>query len=301
MDSPGKYLRAERELRNLSLQEVSYFTKVREHFLKAIEEDRFELLPSAVYVKGFLTLYARYLGIDPNDVISRYQKYIMPPEIPVFVEPRQEIEVPRKRAVSRPFTISLSVLAFSLIILFLTRPTNHVSRDLTEKPSFLSAQMNLTPALALQGEENKVMPTPEPSEITGPKEAMADNSTGPESPPFLVLEAGIGAGVEKEGGRLALTEKCSEFTCDNQKVYFFTRIMAQKEGKIAHVWLWKGKEFYRKEIEVKPPAWSVYSYIVLRPPHGGNWNAEVRDVDKVLATLSFKASEQAPDSKVTIQ
>jgi cytoskeletal protein RodZ len=40
MESPGKYLKAERELRNLSLEEVAKFTKIKEDFLKAIEEDR---------------------------------------------------------------------------------------------------------------------------------------------------------------------------------------------------------------------------------------------------------------------
>ncbi|MDP3016614.1 MAG: helix-turn-helix transcriptional regulator [Deltaproteobacteria bacterium] len=72
MESVGKCLKVERELRNLSLEEATKFTKIREHFLRAIEEDRYELLPPAVYVKGFLTVYARYLGLDPKDVVLRY-------------------------------------------------------------------------------------------------------------------------------------------------------------------------------------------------------------------------------------
>jgi len=56
MESPGKYLKAERELRNLSLEEVSKSTKIKEDFLKAIEEDRYEFLPPVVYVKGLLTI-----------------------------------------------------------------------------------------------------------------------------------------------------------------------------------------------------------------------------------------------------
>jgi cytoskeletal protein RodZ len=42
MESPGKYLKAERELRNLSLEEVSKSTKIKEDFLKAIEEELFK-------------------------------------------------------------------------------------------------------------------------------------------------------------------------------------------------------------------------------------------------------------------
>ena len=74
MESLGKDLKAERELRNLSLEEAANFTKIREPLLRAIEDDRYELLPPSFYVKGFLVAYARYLGLDPNEVILRYQK-----------------------------------------------------------------------------------------------------------------------------------------------------------------------------------------------------------------------------------
>ena len=67
MESPGK---AERESRNLSLKEVSESTKIREHLLKVIEEDQYELISSPVYVKGFLNICAKYLGLNPDDIIK---------------------------------------------------------------------------------------------------------------------------------------------------------------------------------------------------------------------------------------
>jgi cytoskeletal protein RodZ len=76
MESPGKRLRAERESRNLSLKQVFESTKIREHLLKAIEEDQYELISSPVYVKGFLDAYSRYLGLDPNEIVLQYQKYL---------------------------------------------------------------------------------------------------------------------------------------------------------------------------------------------------------------------------------
>jgi cytoskeleton protein RodZ len=69
METSGKYLKAERELRNLSLEEIAKSTKIKEDFLKAIEEDRYEFLPPAIYVKGFLIIYARHLGLNPYDVV----------------------------------------------------------------------------------------------------------------------------------------------------------------------------------------------------------------------------------------
>ena len=69
----GKYLKRERESKRISLREVSKNTKVKEHLLKAIEEDQYAALPSPTYVKGFLLSYAKYLGLDPNDILLRYE------------------------------------------------------------------------------------------------------------------------------------------------------------------------------------------------------------------------------------
>ena len=74
MESVGKYLKAERESQKLSLQEVSEATKIRELLLRAIEEDRYELISSPVYVNGFLDAYARYLGLDPNEIRKMNRK-----------------------------------------------------------------------------------------------------------------------------------------------------------------------------------------------------------------------------------
>ena len=49
-------------------------TRVREYILKAIEEDRYDHLPAATYVKGFLLAYAKYLRLDRNDVLLRYER-----------------------------------------------------------------------------------------------------------------------------------------------------------------------------------------------------------------------------------
>ena len=70
----GKYLKNQRESKKISLREVAKNTRVREPILTAIEEDRYHLLPPATYVKGFLLAYAKYLNLDPNDVLLRYER-----------------------------------------------------------------------------------------------------------------------------------------------------------------------------------------------------------------------------------
>jgi cytoskeletal protein RodZ len=44
--------------------------------LGAIEDDRFDLLPPAVYLKGFLKLYAQCLQIDADTVVQGYMKHM---------------------------------------------------------------------------------------------------------------------------------------------------------------------------------------------------------------------------------
>jgi cytoskeletal protein RodZ len=98
MESLGKYLKTERERRNLSLEEAAKSTKIRIQFLRAIEEDRYELLLPSVYVKGFLTQYVRYLGLNPNEVILRYQEYQKSLNVKLLkVQPK--IPLPQKRVI----------------------------------------------------------------------------------------------------------------------------------------------------------------------------------------------------------
>jgi cytoskeletal protein RodZ len=105
MESPGKYLRREREFRNLSIEEAAKLTKIRGHLLTAIEEDRYEMLPPGLYLRGFLVAYAKYLGLDPNDILLRYKKYLEELNIfkeeplePKKLEPPKHALFPNKRA-----------------------------------------------------------------------------------------------------------------------------------------------------------------------------------------------------------
>jgi len=298
MESPGKYLKAERELRNLSLEEVAKFTKIKEDFLKAIEEDRYEHLPHAVYVKGFLIIYSRYLGLDPYEVVRRYQKYQEDHSIS-----KEQEELPKQTSLTKKrvrswfffapiFAIILCITFFICYSYFNShKPLKRAASVLEEKST--SVPSNPCPLSGLGKSEIQITHSAENKEISKSKEAETKDSIPSESPPFEVFDAGIGSEIEKEGGFLVLRGKGSEFKCNNQRVYFFTRIKAQRDGKIVHVWLWKGEEFKKIKIDVKPPVWSVYSYIILRPHCIGEWKTEVRDGDNVLKSLSFKADESS--------
>jgi len=92
-ESLGKYLQKERETKKISLREIADHTRVREYFLKALEEDQFHLLPSGAYTKGFLSHYAKYIGLDPKDIILRYERMM-------GGEPAGDVEAPPGKKVS---------------------------------------------------------------------------------------------------------------------------------------------------------------------------------------------------------
>jgi cytoskeletal protein RodZ len=68
----GEHLKREREMRGVSLAEVSAATRISTRFLEAIESDRWESLPGGVFNRGFIRSVARYLGLDEDSMVAEY-------------------------------------------------------------------------------------------------------------------------------------------------------------------------------------------------------------------------------------
>ena len=79
----GARLRRARLRNGVELDEISGVTKVNPTYLRFIEEERFEELPAAVYVRGFVMGYASCIGLDPSRVAKSYMsRYQDAPEDP---------------------------------------------------------------------------------------------------------------------------------------------------------------------------------------------------------------------------
>ena len=68
----GAFLRKVREIRGLELSDIAQRTKISERYLRALEEEQFADMPAAVYVRGYVTEYARALRLDPQRVAESY-------------------------------------------------------------------------------------------------------------------------------------------------------------------------------------------------------------------------------------
>ena len=70
----GERLREARRARGLDLEEVAERTKIRSRYLRALEDEDWDLLPGATYVRGFLHAYAELLGLDAEAVVEEYRR-----------------------------------------------------------------------------------------------------------------------------------------------------------------------------------------------------------------------------------
>jgi cytoskeleton protein RodZ len=77
--APGEILRKAREARGESLGDVAQILKLSPQQIDALENGRFNVLPGATFVRGFLRNYARHLGIDPEPLLAEINDRIPVP------------------------------------------------------------------------------------------------------------------------------------------------------------------------------------------------------------------------------
>ncbi len=104
----GETLQAARERKGVDLYRAERDTKIRARHLAALESGDYTELPGSVYTKGFLRNYALYLGLDPEELLSRWrdeQDYGRKGEPVQVTPPPQPLTEPR-----RGFTFSPGIL-----------------------------------------------------------------------------------------------------------------------------------------------------------------------------------------------
>ncbi len=69
----GTVLRRAREVKGQTIHELANITRISARWIAALEQEKFEQLPATVFVTGYVRNLARALGIDPDDLLSRYR------------------------------------------------------------------------------------------------------------------------------------------------------------------------------------------------------------------------------------
>jgi len=79
MASAGEKLRRERLRRHMELSQIAGELKISARLLEAIEDEKFERLPGAIFTKSFVRQYARFLGLDEEELVNEVQVVIESP------------------------------------------------------------------------------------------------------------------------------------------------------------------------------------------------------------------------------
>lgn len=136
-ESIGRTLRRERELREVSLEELSQTTRIPVRMLQRLEEDRFDELPGEVFVRGFIKSYATALGIDPEPLLDRFERNRAgdedeaPAPITAITPPE------RGRRFGIAIALVILLILFTLALSIVLRPRKR------DRPIELSHQMQL--------------------------------------------------------------------------------------------------------------------------------------------------------------
>ena len=77
MGTLGHKFKAAREHKNVTLSQAAAVTRLKIQNLEAMERDDFSKIPAPAYAKGFIKLYAEYLGLDPAPMIKEYVELYM--------------------------------------------------------------------------------------------------------------------------------------------------------------------------------------------------------------------------------
>lgn len=128
----GEDLRREREIRGISLKEIADATKISKRFLEAIERNDHHTLPAPVFTRGFVREYARYVGLNSEEMVNRYNfaaasddRIEKPPQVEKYatVPPKDITPKPQpKRGIPPPYArvnrnaITMVVLAALLAV-----------------------------------------------------------------------------------------------------------------------------------------------------------------------------------------
>jgi cytoskeleton protein RodZ len=89
----GEHLKREREMRGVTLEEISAATRIAPRFLAALESEQWELLPGGVFNRGFIRSVARYLGLDEDSLVAEYALETRGrPEPGVVADPPEEAD-----------------------------------------------------------------------------------------------------------------------------------------------------------------------------------------------------------------
>ncbi|MDP2323076.1 MAG: helix-turn-helix transcriptional regulator [Gammaproteobacteria bacterium] len=176
----GERLRSARKGRALTLQQAAFTLRLEESVLRALEDERYEVLGAAVFVRGHLKAYAKLLGLSEEVVLTAYRASDPSADAPPKVT--RELEKPLTTTpgpIAILLAVALAVLA--ILLLYLLSTGDEPARPVT------SSESGVVPAI-----ETVLVPeiAPIPAQLPSVPPAGTPAGESPQSPATSPVEAG---------------------------------------------------------------------------------------------------------------
>jgi cytoskeletal protein RodZ len=170
----GTTLREARIRARIDISEVEARTKIRAKYLRAIENEEWDLLPGPVYVKSFLRTYGDFLGLDSRLLVDEYKRRYERPsdqDLRPISSRARERERRRRRPFLGPVAAVVLVLAAVVVALFVVGSlnTNTAGTSSTTTPT-VSARPPVTTTVthttSSTHRHKRPAPRPKPTTVT---------------------------------------------------------------------------------------------------------------------------------------
>jgi hypothetical protein len=140
----GTSLREARVRQGVDLLEAERTTKIRSKYLRALEDERFELLPAQTYVKGFLRSYAEYLGLDGQLYVDEYNSRYVADEDAVPRVRRARQSQAHRRVESGVLLITLAGIVVTAALVIVA--WKYSGNEAAQQPEGIPLTQQQTPA-----------------------------------------------------------------------------------------------------------------------------------------------------------
>jgi hypothetical protein len=134
----GNSLREARLRQQLDFNEIERRTKIRGKYLRALEDEQFDLLPSQTYVKGFLRNYADVLGLDGQLYVDEYNSRFVVGEDEFGLRPRRSTARQQRNRRIESNVVLVALAAIALVTALVIGAWKSGGGG-TEKPEFNSS------------------------------------------------------------------------------------------------------------------------------------------------------------------
>jgi cytoskeleton protein RodZ len=165
----GELFKRERKKMGLSREQVVEVTRLRKHFVEALENEDWDNLPSGVFVRGFITSYAQVVGVDEKRALELYET-----SMPMKSAPPKPLVKPPKAKIGPLFFLAVLLIGVAVLILWILYPFSIYS----------PLQPEITPPPEPRTEPSTVIktevPEPEEPEIEVKEEITEETKVAPE-------------------------------------------------------------------------------------------------------------------------